>query len=120
MPKGKHIKSEQERKDLFLSYVQINWDSGCWEWTGDCMTGGYGRIEIDKKKVGAHRFAYNNFVGPLEEGKEVAHTCDNPRCVSPAHLNLLTHAENMRDMKNKGRARNRYTKTREMENKSNV
>lgn len=32
------------------------------------------------------------------------HSCDNTRCVNPDHLLLGTHAENMADMKSRGRA----------------
>lgn len=110
MGKGKHIKNEEERVSLFMSYVKRDSESDCWVWTGDCMTNGYGRIEINRKKVGAHRFSYSAFRGEIPKGLEVAHACDNRKCVNPQHLWLATHAENMRDMRIKGRARNQYTK----------
>lgn len=108
MPKGKHIKSNQERRNLFFSYLRVN-EKGCWVWIGDKMSNGYGRLEIDKKKVPAHRYWWIENYGPIPAGMEVAHTCDDRSCSNLDHLWLATHAENMADMKKKGRARNQYT-----------
>ena len=78
---------------------------GCWLWAGCLTAHGYGRFFSDGKSQGAHRYSYERFVRPIPEGLFVCHHCDTPNCVNPAHLFLGTSADNMRDMKEKGRAR---------------
>ena len=63
----------------------------------------YGRTWYDGGHIYAHRLAYMLAVGPVD-GWQVLHTCDNPKCCNPAHLELGTHAENMRQMRERGRA----------------
>lgn len=43
--------------------------------------------------------------GPKPHGWVVMHTCDNPKCVNPAHLVLGTQFDNVKDMDSKGRAK---------------
>lgn len=77
----------------------------CWHWTG-ATVGGYGSMGWNEnRKVRshlAHRISYF-----LEHGEQpgpvVMHTCDNPRCVNPAHLINSTQAANIADRESKGR-----------------
>ena len=87
----------------FWSNVLIGPD--CWEWQGATKQGGlsYGRVYFDGAKRKAHRVAYEMTSGTIPAGKVIAHKCDNPRCVKPAHLQAMTQAENIRDCVAKGR-----------------
>jgi hypothetical protein len=44
----------------------------------------------------AHVAAYAVFVGPLQPGLEIHHTCDVKDCIEPTHLRLVSHAESCR------------------------
>jgi len=80
-------------------------ETGCWEWTASRSVGGYGMFYPDaRSKIGAHRFSWFLAFGPIAEGLQVCHRCDNRRCVRPDHLFLGTHQDNADDMKKKGRS----------------
>ncbi len=65
----------------------------CWLWTANIDRYGYARFNRSDK---AHRFAYERLIGPIPAGLEPDHLCATRRCVNPAHLELVTHAENVR------------------------
>ena len=80
--------------------------SGCWEWQGFRQPFGYGTIARgtrEEGKVLVHRAMWEIVVGPIPEGIDVLHECDNPPCANPAHLFLGTQADNNADKTAKGR-----------------
>lgn len=89
----------------------VKHSNGCWGWLGFVDSKGYGRVNawIDGKRrsQGAHRISWFIHNGAIPEGMHVLHQCDNPICTRPDHLRLGTHAENMREMAERGRARGR-------------
>lgn len=66
----------------------IDPETGCWIWNGVISMGGYGEIwRPDKQK--AHRWFYEQHVGPVPDGWHVHHRCHRRACVNPAHLEAL-------------------------------
>jgi hypothetical protein len=80
-------------------WANVDTTGECWIWTGTTDRHGYGRVRPDGRSTGAHRWSYEATVGPIPEGLELDHLCNNPPCVNPAHLEPVTHAENMRRMR---------------------
>lgn len=68
----------------------------CWEWQGGKDQNGYGHFSVEGRAIPAHRFAYESRVGPIPRGLVIDHTCRNPSCVRPSHLEPVTPRENWR------------------------
>lgn len=84
-------------RDPVERWIELVDASGdCWLWTGTIDQDGYGRFGIGGTHVGAHRWAYEQFVGPIPRTFHVDHRCRVRRCVNPDHLEAVTLAENNR------------------------
>lgn len=68
----------------------------CIVWTASDNGHGYGSFWTGTRVTKAHRFAYELRTGPIPDGLQIDHLCRVRRCVNPAHLELVTSAENTR------------------------
>lgn len=87
----------------------------CWPWLGATQGVGYGQMCVAGKHQLVHRMAWLAFKGPIPEGLDVLHTCDNPICRYPGHLWVGTAKDNAMDKIRKGRYRNGNRKLSEAE-----
>lgn len=72
----------------------------CWEWTGPKFKKGYAQFWDGERNLGGHRWAYEQFIGPVADGLVLDHICENKGCVNPWHLEPVTNQENLQRSKN--------------------
>lgn len=91
----------------FWRFVETGAGDQCWLWTGNVVgKAGHGQFAV-RHNVNryAHRIAWFLAHGSIPDGLKVCHHCDVPRCVNTAHLFIGTQADNLADMRAKGRQR---------------
>lgn len=94
-------------EERFWEKVDRRGPDDCWLWTACTTDSGYGQISEGagtRKLLRAHRVSYEIENGPITDGLQVLHECDNPPCCNPNHLFLGDHQANMADMVEKQRA----------------
>jgi hypothetical protein len=73
------------------------------EFCGCIQSNGYGRATVNRKTDYVHRHIYRLVKGPIPDGLDVRHKCDNRRCINPDHLLPGTRKDNMDDAVSRGR-----------------
>lgn len=95
-----HLVPQTRTVDEFWNSVLINstgyGTDACWTWQGAHTKSGYAMATLNYKRHYLHRFAYERLIGAVPAGLELDHLCRNRGCFNPAHLEPVTHAENMR------------------------
>lgn len=92
--------------------IRIEWHSvkdpvrGCWIWTAACSyRSGRPKDQAGQQRPAmsfrgrtryVSRVAYELWVGPVPDGREIDHICGDRACVRPDHLQAITHRENLR------------------------
>lgn len=68
---------------------------GCWLWTGKVdKFDGRPLVWRGARPSAAHRVMYEQHEGPIADGLELDHTCNDLRCVRPAHMEAVTRSVN--------------------------
>jgi hypothetical protein len=84
--------------DRVLAGITVT-STGCWHPSQKPRYDGYVAVmdlrDGKRKLKRAHRLVYERLVGPIPDGLELDHLCRNPTCCNPAHLEPVTHRENM-------------------------
>lgn len=104
--------SHREKAEWFLKNKTWTDEKGCMRWAGQQDEKGYGRISVTispgkRKKIEIHRYIHCMMKGlpygedPNDEwnakgkGFKVAdHICNEPNCVNPDHIQLISRSEN--------------------------
>jgi len=81
-------------------------DGECLIWTKCANTDGYPRAAINgNSNAKVHRVVWELHNNSSADGRVVRHTCDNPLCINPKHLQIGSPADNVRDRDERGRHR---------------
>jgi hypothetical protein len=76
--------------------TQYEPNTGCLLWLGATSgsRGRYGHLKLCSRNVKVHRAVWEEAYGPVPDGMEVDHKCNQTLCVELTHLQLLTPWQN--------------------------
>lgn len=86
--------------DRFLSQVEFGPrrqdGTYCLLYLGTDTGRGWRRFVVGGRRYQAHRWLYEQWVGPIPDGLQLDHLCRVRNCVNPLHLEPVTTEENVR------------------------
>jgi len=71
-------------------------NTGCWLWDGSWKPNGYGEVNYHRRLWYVHRLVYELLRGPIPAGYTLDHLCRVRPCGNPAHLEVVSLADNIR------------------------
>jgi hypothetical protein len=80
----------------------------CWRFVGPFAPTPEGYFHLNWKCLPeryAHRAVWTLLVGPVPDGMEIDHLCRIRSCCNPDHMEIVSHAENMRRRGSQGLCR---------------
>jgi hypothetical protein len=100
--------ADPDTRRRFTAKVHRRSPTDCWYWTGAIGSDGHGRFRAGSRTTGtsrvvtAHVYAYQHAYGLCSErllhaDLVIRHRCDEASCQNPAHLQIGTAADNVRD-----------------------
>lgn len=86
-------------------WKKVDASGDCWLWLAGTDKDGYGKFAITapagvfpkQKHVRAHRLSWELRNGPLSDLRVTRHSCNNPPCVNPDHIQPGVQADNIGD-----------------------
>jgi hypothetical protein len=94
-----HVNYGIRENDLprMWSFVNPDLNTGCWIWGGPLNRYGYGVFTVSNPNrwLLAHRAVYVSTISYVPEDRFLDHKCRTRCCVNPAHLRVVTFAENL-------------------------
>ena len=77
----------------------------CLLWEGRIRRDGYGAFDEGRQEKLAHVAVYEAQYGPVPQGWDVHHECENKACVNPHHLEAMPKGEHTRISRSKDRCK---------------